>query len=887
MKESEDSEISDSIDGEDGETEETETSEESDDEEPKLKYQRLGADVIEILKNDVASCMAVSEKLLALGTHYGFVFILDFNGNQNQKFENHSSSINEISIDSSQEYIATCSDEGKVVIRGLFSNEVSVHQYGRPILAFAFDPNYAKTKQFVCGGKAGELLMSTKGLFGFGSKNQCIHKGEGPIRSIVWRGSLIAWANDMGVKIYDCTTSQKISYIERSKGSERPDLYRCHLNFENDSTIIIAWGNSVKIGKIKERRSNDNLPSRFVEIVALFQTDFVISGIAPFDSEYLLVLAYSEKEEKQQVDSSTNEHLNRKNTIALRPELRVINRKNEEISSDALPIQGFERYQSTDYRLDYMAKESIFYIVSPKDIVVGKPRDLDDHIQWLVEHHRFAEALKTAQENELQLKRHNPTDLGQLYLDHLIKIGKMKEAAELCPRILGNSPQLWEKWIYIFVKEKHLEEISTHIPIANPTLNKRVYELVLNYFLECDQERFLETIKDWPSNLYDIQTIINVLSVKEQTTGNDKLTDALAILYTYDKQYDKTLKLYLKLKKGEVFKLIKEHKLYNAISEEVLLLLEFDQKSAVELLVEKYQEIPISGVVKQLKEHEKLLFIYLNALIEKYPNEGADFHESMVRLYSQYDYPKLLPFLKQSQHIPLHKALEICEEKNLYPEMVFIHGRMGNTTFALNLIIEKIRDVKKAIEFAETHHDDKLWEQLIDQSLKNPHFIGGLLENIGTHIDPILLIKRIPNSMEIPQLRDRLVKIISDYNLKRSLREGCNTILKVDCVQLQEKISKKMKRGFCVPQSSRCAGCNMQILYPERDIESVVVFFCNHTYHTRCLKNKILHQQNSQPQISNINSPQQKQQQQVNRKQNLFCEICYAQKKNQHKVIRS
>ena len=58
----EDSEITDSLDGE-GETEE-ETSEEESQEEPRLKYQRLGADVIDILKNDVALCMAVSEKLL-------------------------------------------------------------------------------------------------------------------------------------------------------------------------------------------------------------------------------------------------------------------------------------------------------------------------------------------------------------------------------------------------------------------------------------------------------------------------------------------------------------------------------------------------------------------------------------------------------------------------------------------------------------------------------------------------------------------------------------------------------------------------------------------------------------------------------------------------------
>lgn len=47
-----------------------------------------------------------------------------------------------------------------------------------------------------------------------------------------------------------------------------------------------------------------------------------------------------------------------------------------------------------------------------------------------------------------------------------------------------------------------------------------------------------------------------------------------------------------------------------------------------------------------------------------------------------------------------------------------------------------------------------------------PAFITGLLNNIGTHVDPILLIYRIKEGMEIPNLRDSLVKILHDYNLQ-------------------------------------------------------------------------------------------------------------------------
>ena len=48
----------------------------------------------------------------------------------------------------------------------------------------------------------------------------------------------------------------------------------------------------------------------------------------------------------------------------------------------------------------------------------------------------------------------------------------------------------------------------------------------------------------------------------------------------------------------------------------------------------------------------------------------------------------------------------------------------------------------------------------------SPGFITGLLQNIGTHVDPIVLIQQIRAGMEIPGLRDSLVKILQDYNLQ-------------------------------------------------------------------------------------------------------------------------
>ena len=59
-----------------------EEGDEEEEEEPRLKYQRLGSSVTEILRQDAASCLCVSDKLLALGTHDGTIHVLDFAGNE-------------------------------------------------------------------------------------------------------------------------------------------------------------------------------------------------------------------------------------------------------------------------------------------------------------------------------------------------------------------------------------------------------------------------------------------------------------------------------------------------------------------------------------------------------------------------------------------------------------------------------------------------------------------------------------------------------------------------------------------------------------------------------------------------------------------------------------
>ena len=53
-----------------------------------------------------------------------------------------------------------------MVISSLYGNDQVVHTHKRPILTVVLDPEYHRkqTRRFVCGGRAGQLILCSKGM---------------------------------------------------------------------------------------------------------------------------------------------------------------------------------------------------------------------------------------------------------------------------------------------------------------------------------------------------------------------------------------------------------------------------------------------------------------------------------------------------------------------------------------------------------------------------------------------------------------------------------------------------------------------------------------------------------------------------------------------------
>lgn len=230
------------------------------------------------------------------------------------------------------------------------------------------------------------------------------------------------------MRIYDTSSSQRITYISRAEGSPRADLFKCTLHWQDDRTLLIAWADFIKVAVVKERPGKRaqlgvglSGTELFVEVTSIFQVDCMISGIVPKGDSYL-VLAYLN--EDLFTNEATENRDEQRRKAGSRPELRIISADGEELSSDAISLRNYDRFQCRDYSLCPAPMDDSFYVISPQDIVVAKPRDTADHISWLIEQRKYEAALQALEKSGLTVKDgFDAGEIGRKYLEHLVADG--------------------------------------------------------------------------------------------------------------------------------------------------------------------------------------------------------------------------------------------------------------------------------------------------------------------------------------------------------------------------------------------------------------------------------------------------------------------------------
>lgn len=817
--------------------EQAEEVEEEGEVEPKLKYERIVNDIQKMLKTDYISCVAFHSKIVCIGTGLGYVRLFDHLGNSvpNKHLRTHMVAVNQISIDDRGEYLVSCSDDGAAYLYGLLTAENSQETCTqRSIKSVAIDPEYYKlgsNRRFITGDTRLTLYEKT---FLSRTKSTVLCESFGCyIRNIRWKGQYVLWTCSIGVRVYDLVNMKPCAFF-RWPCNERviPLEYPCCMYWKDNSTFLIGWVNLVMLCKIEKRMSVIRENADCAITYAKGELSIYISGIAPLGDDQVVVLGYPKMKDT-----------NGKSQRPIMCFLRLNPPRYMEVTDERLSLRDYADFSYRDLHMECLSGETLLLIACPKDAIIASIRNADDRIDWLMAHDKYEDAMRMALTEGPYLGRNSLLTVGRKYVDYLLDRREFRKAAELCARVLKDDKQMWEEAFFKFAGKHQLRAISRYLP-SDPSSNKlnpRIYEMVLYEYLKMEPDVFLEVVKKWPVDLYNVQAIINAVleHIVKDTALRPILLESLAVLYTHAGQYDKASPIYLQLRHKDIFRIVGRYCL--PIADIIRELMDLDTNQTLTLLLGKDHRTAPDVVVAKLEHNKYHLYLYLDALDrdEKAGIGCKRYHGSLVKLYAHFAPQKLLPLLKRSDNYPIQSALSICQENHLYPEMVYLLGRIGNTKEALQLVINQIGDMEQAIGFCKEHNDVELWEELIGHSLTRPDFITYLLRKIGSNVDPRMLIRRINDKMNIPGLKDSLVKMMQDYNLQVSVQEGCKNIIESDYYKLHAKLVGMRQSGICIDDEYCCNMCHQKVLIKSSDQKNnVLIFNCHHSFHEECLPSK-------------------------------------------------
>lgn len=384
---------------------------ESDDDVPHstLEYHRLTGSTglgMQLPEDSHIICMAAHEKVLVVGTDEGYVYVLDLFGNEVLKLRPHKSPINCLALDHTGEWLASCSNDNEVLITNMFTGKAQkTHTFLAPQLCVAF-PQTAefadKPQNYVSGGRTNTISWTNKGTL-WGYKSTRLHTGEGCIYTIRWHGNYLAWANELGVKIYDWEQRRGVAFLPRDLEKEherkvvlgrtraatmdalgmtmaqlelnRPEeqanlqsteqLYRPHLCWLKGApkgtppALAIGWGYAVTVVQYVKKK---NGKAKF-RILFSYRMDFLIAGISFYDparSFDLLLLTCDTLSDGLDADT-------------VRLQTKVVTRKKELVAVDTIP--GIRRVPEMDQPANYGLQDvdgdhSRFYITTPRELLL-------------------------------------------------------------------------------------------------------------------------------------------------------------------------------------------------------------------------------------------------------------------------------------------------------------------------------------------------------------------------------------------------------------------------------------------------------------------------------------------------------------------------------------
>ncbi|CCD22513.1 Vps41p NDAI_0A03560 [Naumovozyma dairenensis CBS 421] len=371
----------------------------------------------------------------------------------------------------------------------------------------------------------------------------------------------------------------------------------------------------------------------------------------------------------------------------------------------------------------------------------------------------------------------------------------------------------WSRIISKFLDFGKIDLIVNKVP-QEPKLDTTIYDSILDYYLDNGNSlkginEFIEILEKWSKySCFSTNYFEEKLEHKIELHNELEISyrNAVILLYLHEQRYSKAIIHMIKTNDQRIFDILSTHNLLTQFLDQIIniILLPYFRNNiendtskinnlsndeieavfsdSIQLIASNRNRISISKLIKRFQKFpnlSRILFVILRRLSKVDPQLITQYETELIGLYIKFDKPNLLQVLKTKSNYDIEKVIELCsKEENLYNELIFLWGKIGETKKALSLIIDELKDPNLAIDFVKSWGDSELWEFMIQYSWNKPAFITALLEYPDEYNETyIKVIKGMRNDVEIPSLSKTVGKITRENFLSLKVNKNIYQIV--------------------------------------------------------------------------------------------------------------
>jgi hypothetical protein len=527
-----------------------------------------------------------------------------------------------------------------------------------------------------------------------------------------------------------------------------------------------------------------------------------------------------------------------------------------------------------------------------------QPRGVMDHLEWEIQHERFENALSISLAHAGLLSQSRRRNVVNCFIQQKLSEDQPHIAAAACATLFQSEPWSCELWITRVLETYPLTSVAAFLvpilasfdnpstAVCMPALGAPLYTKLLDFLLQQDPNLFLSTLRCFHSKIshlgrtsvcYDFAHIFAAVEYRyhraKLAEEKDALVSCLVDMYLSDNKPLQAIDLFFAARVPDsevgndvmqsnaavqrIFELLVSQDLIVPVRNYIPQLVALDRRKTAVLVCEHLDVFSLEEIAAQLRTSQLDLLYLLHEIMSHRADvynatSYSTLHDIQLQLYATHDRSKLRWFLEHSSCYSLDSARHLCLEAQptpLYDELAFVLARMGSARDALDVALDKLHDVKRAVDIARAFDDEDLWTDLVRKAIDSHSgsIIGELLDNIlNTPLNPVRIISMIPEGTRIPKLQSKLVATLLDRTVHRDMVKICNELFRGDVMMLVHRFLDGCKAPICMQKRQQCALCRTDLNARTREDEElgesaangparVAIFFCRHAFHEKCL----------------------------------------------------